>query len=457
MNRNPTGISPKNTKNPPIPTYPPLKTKNGSSSTQTSTSSYTSPYKTAPSLKSTKTVVVQGTDRNTGGPSTPTSNLASRIAIKTPLPLPTQTALSSDNTHTIDTIAFHTNINTSTNDQAINSSSNITNNKNINYSSAVAMEKTPSREQALVFNSIDGIPQKEYILAVGKIVSPKNITFISRISNNRFCIFLSSKQILDNLMQTTQSININEQTIPICRLLNPAKRYIISNVCPSIPNHAIVEALKNIDIVPISQINHLKAGINIEGYEHIMSFRRQMFIKHDDIPKLPNSLLITLNESQFRIFFTDDKITCFLCKTTGHTTNNCKNNIEDKPLPSTEKSIIHDDNTVDPNNLIENILPTTSSLFDPPFDQTKTNLTDTTDESKFFSSTQNYFDDIQSHTPNETHKRLLSDTSSSKPPDSPNIVLSSTTTTKNEKITKKPKIQSRSNSSINLDTNLDKN
>ncbi|CAH1720480.1 unnamed protein product [Aphis gossypii] len=268
MNRNPTGISPKNTKNPPIPTYPPLKTKNGSSSTQTSTSSYTSPYKTVPTLKSTKTVIVQGTDRNTGGPSTPTSNLVSRIAIKTPLPLPTQTALSSDNTHTIDTIALHTNINTSTNDQSIISSSNITNNNNINYSSAaVAMEKTPSHEQALVFNSIDGIPQKEYILAVGKIVSPKNITFISRISNNRFCIFLSSKQILDNLMQTTQSININEQTIPIRRLLNPAKRYIISNVCPSIPNHAIIEALKNIDIVPISQINHLKAGINIEGYE----------------------------------------------------------------------------------------------------------------------------------------------------------------------------------------------
>jgi len=449
MNRNLTGISPKNTKNPP------LKTKNGSSSTQTSTSSYTSPYKTAPTPKSTKTVIVQGTDRNTGGSSTPTNNLISRIAIKTPLPPHTQTALSSDNTHTLDTIALHTNINTSTNDQSIISSSNITNNNNINYSSAVAMEKTPSREQALVFNSIDGIPQKEYILAVGKIVSPKNITFISRISNNRFCIFLFSKQILDNLMQTTQAININEQTIPIRRLLNPAKRYIISNVCPSIPNHVILEALKNIDIVPISQINHLKAGINIEGYEHIMSFRRQMFIKHDDIPKLPNSLLITLNESQFRIFFSDDKITCFLCKTTGHTTNNCKNNIEYKPLPSTDKLIIPDDNTVDPNNLIENILPITSSLSDPPFDQTKTNLTDTTDESKFFSSTQNHFDDIQPHTPNETHKRLLSDTSSPKPPDSPNIVLSSTTTTKNEKTTKKPKIQSRSNSSINLDTNSD--
>lgn len=66
----------------------------------------------------------------------------------------------------------------------------------------------------------------------------------------------------------------------------------------------------------------------MEGYKHIMSFRRQIFLKHEDISKLPNALVITLNETQFRIFFTDDKITCFLCKATGHTTNNCKHNIE---------------------------------------------------------------------------------------------------------------------------------
>lgn len=98
-------------------------------------------------------------------------------------------------------------------------------------------------------------------------------------------------------MQTTQTISINEQTIQIRRLLKPTKRFIISNVCPSLPNQAIIDALKNIDIIPLSQISHIKAGINIEGYEHIMSFRRQIFLKHEDIPKLPNSLEITLKET----------------------------------------------------------------------------------------------------------------------------------------------------------------
>ena len=122
----------------------------------------------------------------------------------------------------------------------------LNNTNNINFASAVAMEKTPSREQAIVFNSIDGIPQIEYILAIGKIVLLNNITFVSRISNNSFCIFLSSKQILDSLIQITKSIKINDQIIQIRRFINPAKRFIISNVCPSIPKQGIVNALKKI-------------------------------------------------------------------------------------------------------------------------------------------------------------------------------------------------------------------
>jgi len=60
-----------------------------------------------------------------------------------------------------------------------------------------------------------------------------------------------------------------------------------------------------------------------------------MYIKHKYVTKLSNSIVITLNESQFGIFFTDDKITCFLCKAIEHTTNNCKNNIKNNLTYST--------------------------------------------------------------------------------------------------------------------------
>lgn len=205
------------------------------------------------------------------------------------------------------------------------------------------------------------------MLAVGKIVYPKNITFVSRISNNRFCIFLSSKQILDNLIETHPFIKINNQELPIRRLNNPVKRIVLSNVCPFINNQIILEQLKIINITPVSQISHLKAGIFAEVYVHILSFRRQMYIKYDDIPKLPSSLLISVNESQFRIFFTDDKITCFICKSTGHTSLTCKksnlNNTENSPSP--QQTNVYELNSTAENQKIDQIDIPQSTISSP--------------------------------------------------------------------------------------------
>lgn len=43
------------------------------------------------------------------------------------------------------------------------------------------------------------------------------------------------------------------------------------------------------------------------------------------MPKLSSSILIHYEGTNFRIFITDDTITCFLCKQLGHLSSNCKN------------------------------------------------------------------------------------------------------------------------------------
>lgn len=76
-----------------------------------------------------------------------------------------------------------------------------------------------------------------------EIISPKNILFVSRISNNRFCLFLTSKLLVSSLIKKIKLITINDKVIQIHRLINPAKRIVISNVCPSIPNQKILNVL----------------------------------------------------------------------------------------------------------------------------------------------------------------------------------------------------------------------
>lgn len=45
------------------------------------------------------------------------------------------------------------------------------------FASKTAAEYLPKRELAIVVNTIESIPQIEYLIALSKIISPKHITF----------------------------------------------------------------------------------------------------------------------------------------------------------------------------------------------------------------------------------------------------------------------------------------
>lgn len=54
------------------------------------------------------------------------------------------------------------------------------------FTETTANIQFPKKDQSIVFNSIEDVPQIEYIKALTQLTSPINITFASRISNNRF-------------------------------------------------------------------------------------------------------------------------------------------------------------------------------------------------------------------------------------------------------------------------------
>lgn len=249
----------------------------------------------------------------------------------------------------------------------------------------------PKKEHAIVFDSIDNIPQIEYIIAISKLTPPKNIKFASRITNNRFCVYLNDKNTVDFLVDNHPNIIINSHTtIKIRRLINPAKRIIISHVSPDIPNENIISHLEYHKIQILSPITHINAGFHIPELAHIISFRRQVYIKPDDFEKLPKSILINLENTSHRIFLDDDSIHCFLCKRKGHTTKQCKNTPAEVPNTKINENVCNtfadtNDDT-HTNRTPQN--STLTSLLDDPFSMEitpndNTLLTpDTTDKKK---------------------------------------------------------------------------
>jgi hypothetical protein len=73
---------------------------------------------------------------------------------------------------------------------------------------------------------------------------------MSRISKDRFCIFLSSAELVDCVVNNLKPITIDEKPIKIRKYFNHDKRIIISNVFPTIPDETILNELSDICISP---------------------------------------------------------------------------------------------------------------------------------------------------------------------------------------------------------------
>jgi hypothetical protein len=198
------------------------------------------------------------------------------------------------------------------------------------YITSQQPNKFPKREQAIIIDAIENTRLTDYATSIGKVIGPKNIISMSKISNNRICIYLSSKQLADDFVTEFPEISIAGTRTKVRKLISPATRIIISNVCSSIPHHIIEQALKQTGLKLVSQITTLSAGIAGEEYAHIESFRRQVYVapQPEETENLPTSIVIFYEDTTYRIFTTYDEMVCFLCKKTGHIAAKCPNPTE---------------------------------------------------------------------------------------------------------------------------------
>lgn len=210
-----------------------------------------------------------------------------------------------------------------------NHNENITSNMSSQQSQLTYAQKMqfPTKEEAIVLDSIDGISIHSYTVAIGKLIEPKNVKFSSRISQNRVCMYLNSKRIVEKLIEEHPLVQVENHSLTVRPLISKAKRLIISNVCPVIPHSAIVQELIKLNIQPASEVTFIKGGNKEPGYEHVLSFRRQVYVNPNGIDKIPSLLKMEYDGTNYWLYFSTDKVTCFLCKEEGHIAKFCKANV----------------------------------------------------------------------------------------------------------------------------------
>lgn len=196
-----------------------------------------------------------------------------------------------------------------------------------NYKNAVQTEILPSKEQAIVLDAIEGVPIHEYAIALESIIGPVNIRHLSRIVNNQICIYVATKEVAEKLVSEHKYVEIQSKQITIRPLISQNKRLILSNIPPIISNEIIRVMLKESKINSISSITVLRVGLNVSGYQHIISFRRQVYIKPEEIINILSLWKIVYDNTAYHIYPSLDAMLCFNCKEVGYIVKSCPRNV----------------------------------------------------------------------------------------------------------------------------------
>lgn len=241
--------------------------------------------------------------------------------------------------------------------------------------------KYPNKNQAIIVNPIEAIPIEDYIYKIGDIVGEENITHICKLSNNRLCIFLATKELIDKFIQEHSTIKINDILVEVRRYVNSAQRVILSNVCPSIPDILIENEMNKCGVKIVSSITHLKYSLSLKKtYWHILSSRRQVFIPPDMETKLPAHINVVFEDTDYKIYLALDT-TCFACKQKGHIASKCPtkeqpiNNTDMKNTATSHNDDIHSADIVNIENTVnrDNSIPNEATNTDETTNEITTN------------------------------------------------------------------------------------
>jgi hypothetical protein len=125
-------------------------------------------------------------------------------------------------------------------------------------------------------------------------------------------------------------------------------------------------SLGKLGLQPLSTVSFLRAGIPGEQFAHILSFRRQIYVEDNKDIELPSSMVITFEDTSYRIFLNHDDMCCFICKKPGHIASQCTQHAEPSMETVAQNRSTTDAPIIIPNPIEQTVSDSETSPESPP-------------------------------------------------------------------------------------------
>lgn len=158
-------------------------------------------------------------------------------------------------------------------------------------------------------------------LAVGEVVGNKNVLSASRM-NSAIVIFLSTVEKANELVQ--RGIVIDGVLTPVLPLSLSSKRVTLSNVPPFISDEVLTQVLSRHGKV-VSSFKKIPIGGISPLLKHVVSFRRSVYMIVNNDADLDLALNFRVDDFDYVVFITTDRIKCYGCGMAGHLARACPN------------------------------------------------------------------------------------------------------------------------------------
>ncbi|KAI5722919.1 hypothetical protein M8J76_015729 [Diaphorina citri] len=176
-------------------------------------------------------------------------------------------------------------------------------------------------ECAFSLPCIDAISIDKYFIAVGEIVGFQNIIYGGK-NGSKIVMHLSSQSILNDFVSKNETIKIDDDVLPIRKLIDPGLVLYLHNTAPHLPNDLLEEELKK-TVRLLSEIKLTNYGMRDPRLRHILAYKRQVQIPTEDKAKVPIHMNVTWKNIPYTIHLSFDSPRCYSCGKEGHISKNC--------------------------------------------------------------------------------------------------------------------------------------